>query len=86
MTLKKIDAGDLQVGMYPKQLRGNEIHLYGKICALADVFDALTSNRPYRKPMAPFDALTLMKKEMINHFQKDLYEKFVMLFVTSKKS
>ena len=67
---------------YPKQLRGNEIHLYGKICALADVYDALTSNRPYRKPMAPFDALTLMKKEMINHFQKDLYEKFVMLFIT----
>ena len=66
---------------YPKQLRGNEIHLYGKICALADVFDALTSNRPYRKPLAPFDALKLMKKEMINHFQKDLYEKFVIMLM-----
>lgn len=66
---------------YPKQLRGEEIHLYGKICALADVFDALTSNRPYRKKMAPFDALILMKKEMINHFQKDLYEKFVLMLL-----
>ena len=65
---------------YPKQLRGTEIHLYGKICALADVFDALTSNRPYRKGMTSFDALMLMKKEMINHFQKDLYEKFVLIF------
>lgn len=64
---------------YPKQLRGEEIHLYGKICALADVFDALTSNRPYRKKMDLFDALILMKKEMINHFQKDLYEKFVFM-------
>ncbi|MBA4422137.1 MAG: hypothetical protein C0390_03415 [Syntrophus sp. (in: bacteria)] len=62
---------------YPKQLRGDEIHLYGKICSMADVFDALTSNRPYRKKMDPFDALILMKKEMINHFQMDLYEKFV---------
>jgi HD-GYP domain-containing protein (c-di-GMP phosphodiesterase class II) len=66
---------------YPKQLRGEEIHLYGKICALADVFDALTSDRPYRKKMAPFDALILMKKEMINHFQKDLYEKFVTMLM-----
>lgn len=64
---------------YPKQLRGEEIHLYGRICALADVFDALTSNRPYRKKMGPFDALILMKREMINHFQKDLYEKFVFM-------
>jgi HD-GYP domain-containing protein (c-di-GMP phosphodiesterase class II) len=64
---------------YPKKLRGGEIHLYGKICALADVYDALTSNRPYREPLAPFDALTLMKKEMFNHFQKDLYEKFVLM-------
>lgn len=64
---------------YPKQLRGEEIHLYGRICALADVFDALTSNRPYREKMGPFDALILMKREMINHFQKDLYEKFVFM-------
>ena len=64
---------------YPKQLRGQEIHLYGKICAMADVFDALTSDRPYKKKMAPFEALTLMKKEMINHFQKDLFEKFVFM-------
>jgi HD-GYP domain-containing protein (c-di-GMP phosphodiesterase class II) len=62
---------------YPKKLRGNEIHFYGKICAIADVYDALTSNRPYREPLAPFDALILMKKEMLNHFQIDLYEKFV---------
>ena len=40
-----------------------------------------TSDRPYRKKMAPFDALILMKKEMINHFQKDLYEKFVFMLM-----
>jgi hypothetical protein len=34
---------------YPKGLAGNEIPLYGRIVALADVFDALTSCRPYKK-------------------------------------
>jgi HD-GYP domain-containing protein (c-di-GMP phosphodiesterase class II) len=65
---------------YPKGLRGRDIHIYGKICAIADVYDALTIDRPYRKKMTPFDALRLMRNEMINHFQKDLFEQFVMIF------
>lgn len=65
---------------YPKKLIGEEIHLYGKICSIADVFDALTSDRPYRKKMESFKALKLMKEEMIEHFQKDLFEQFVLLF------
>lgn len=66
---------------YPGKLRGKEIHLYGKICAIADVYDALTTDRPYRAKMRPFDALTLMKNEMIDHFQKELFEKFVRLLI-----
>jgi HD-GYP domain-containing protein (c-di-GMP phosphodiesterase class II) len=62
---------------YPKQLRGEAIHIYGKICSIADVYDALTSDRPYRQKMRPFDALQLMKNEMINHFHKELFEKFI---------
>jgi HD-GYP domain-containing protein (c-di-GMP phosphodiesterase class II) len=65
---------------YPKGLRGNEIHTYGKICAIADVYNALTTDRPYRKKMNPFDALKLMRDEMLHHFQKDLFEQFVLLF------
>jgi putative nucleotidyltransferase with HDIG domain len=64
---------------YPKGLRGDEIHLYGKICSLADVYDALTTDRPYRQKMRPYEALILMKNEMINHFQRDLFEKFVLM-------
>lgn len=64
---------------YPKGLRGQEIHLYGRICSLADVYDALTSDRPYRRRMSPFEALKVMKEEMIDHFQKDLFEKFVLM-------
>jgi len=65
---------------YPKGISGDQIHIYGKICSIADVYDALTSDRPYRQKMTPFDALSLMKDEMIDHFQKDLFEQFVFLF------
>jgi HD-GYP domain-containing protein (c-di-GMP phosphodiesterase class II) len=64
---------------YPKRLRGEEIHIYGRICSIADVYDALTSDRPYRQKTRPFDALQLMKNEMINHFHKDLFEKFILM-------
>jgi HD-GYP domain-containing protein (c-di-GMP phosphodiesterase class II) len=65
---------------YPKGLRGNDIHVYARICAIADVYDALTSDRPYRKKMAPFVALKLMREEMMHHFQRDLFEQFIRLF------
>ncbi|MCX7816637.1 MAG: HD-GYP domain-containing protein [Syntrophales bacterium] len=62
---------------YPRGLKGNEIHLYGRLCALVDVFDALTSDRPYRKGMSSFEALKLMRDEMLHHFQASLFEKMV---------
>jgi len=42
---------------YPNGLRGNEIPLWSRIIAVADVFDALTSDCPYRKPLQPAEAL-----------------------------
>ena len=65
---------------YPNGLEGGDIHLYGRICSIADVFDALTSERSYRQKLDPFAALKLMKEEMINHFHRDLFEQFVLLF------
>jgi HD-GYP domain-containing protein (c-di-GMP phosphodiesterase class II) len=65
---------------YPQKLKGEEIHLYGRICSLADVFDALTSDRPCRQKLPTFRALKLMREEMIDHFQKELFEQFVLLF------
>jgi HD-GYP domain-containing protein (c-di-GMP phosphodiesterase class II) len=65
---------------YPKGLRGDDIHVYARICAIADVYDAMTSDRPYRKKMAPFVALKLMREEMMHHFQRDFFEQFVRLF------
>ncbi|RDE24138.1 HD-GYP domain-containing protein [Motiliproteus coralliicola] len=64
---------------YPKQLHDREIHIYGKICCIADVYDALTAERSYKKALQPFEALKLMKAQMADHFNKELFERFVML-------
>lgn len=65
---------------YPRRLQGEEIHVYGRIGCIADVYDALTAERSYKPRLSPFEALRLMKEEMINHFRRDLFEKFVLLF------
>ena len=65
---------------YPQKLRGEEIHIYGRICSVADVFDALISKRPYKKKLESFEALKIMKEEMIAHFHKEIFDKFVLLF------
>lgn len=64
---------------YPNGLKGGDIHLYGRICCIADVYDALTAERSYKKRLTPFEALKIMREEMINHFHKDLFEEFVLL-------
>lgn len=45
---------------YPCGLSGDRIPLMAKICHIADVFDALTSERPYKKAKTPFEALKIM--------------------------
>lgn len=42
---------------YPNGLVGDAIHLFGRIISVADVYDALSSDRPYRKAMPPSDAI-----------------------------
>ena len=49
---------------YPHGLKGDEINLDTRIATVADVFDALTADRPYRKAMSVSDALALMQKEV----------------------
>ncbi len=66
---------------YPSGLRGEEIHIYGRICAIADIFDALTSTRPYKEKIPAFTALKMMRDEMVpHHIQKDLLDRFIPLF------
>ena len=48
---------------YPDGLCGDEIPLLARIVQVADIYDALTSNRPYRKALAPEDALAQLSEE-----------------------
>jgi HD-GYP domain-containing protein (c-di-GMP phosphodiesterase class II) len=50
---------------YPLGLKGDKIHQFAKIIAIADVFDAVNSDRAYKKSRSPFDALELIQKESL---------------------
>ncbi|UTR15860.1 HD-GYP domain-containing protein [Salipaludibacillus sp. LMS25] len=61
---------------YPRQLTANEIHLYAKIISIADVFDAVTSNRVYRKALLPHEGLELLFSGANIVFDQQLVELF----------
>jgi HD-GYP domain-containing protein (c-di-GMP phosphodiesterase class II) len=67
---------------YPKGLSGDKIHIYARICAIADVFDGLTSYRPYRKEHSSFDALRIMKHELFKDFDPIFFKSFIKMFST----
>lgn len=50
---------------YPLGLKGDKIHTFSKIIAITDVFDAINSDRVYKKSKAPFEALEIIRKESI---------------------
>lgn len=64
---------------YPLGLKGEDIPLFGRICALADVFDALTSERPYKKAFSNEKALAIMREEQERgmHFDPKIFTLFV---------
>ncbi len=54
-----------------------DIHPCARICAVADIFDALTSARPYKKAMRPFEAIDIIKKEAFTEFDHNLLSTFI---------
>ncbi len=62
---------------YPRGLRGEEIPLGGRILAVVDVFEALTSDRPYHKAMSKEEAIRILKDGMGSQFD----EKIVKIFL-----
>lgn len=62
---------------YPQGLRGDEIHLYGRITALADVFDALCSDRVYKKAWELDRVMDLLKTERGRHFDPVIVDLFI---------
>ena len=61
---------------YPNGISGEEIPLSARICAVADVYDALTSSRPYKQAWSHEDSAALIVKEAGKHFDPVLVEIF----------
>ena len=61
---------------YPQGLKGKQIHIYGRITALADVFDALGSSRVYKKAWDDDKIFKLLKEERGEHFDPKLIDIF----------
>lgn len=62
---------------YPLGLKGEDIHIFGRITAIADVFDALTSERVYKKAWSLEEVLKLFNEEKGKHFDPNLIDIFI---------
>jgi HD-GYP domain-containing protein (c-di-GMP phosphodiesterase class II) len=61
---------------YPRGIKGEEIPLAARIFAVADVFDALCSKRPYKEPMALDAAMAILDKDTGSHFDPAVMAEF----------
>jgi putative two-component system response regulator len=61
---------------YPGNLKGNDIPLAGRIVAIADVFDALMSERPYKEAYPLEKSLRILQEEKGTHFDPDVVDAF----------
>lgn len=62
---------------YPNKTQGEDIHIYGRITAIADVFDALSSHRVYKPAWEMEQILELFKEEREVHFDPELVDNFL---------
>ena len=65
---------------YPKGLKGDDIHIYGRLTAVADVFDALCSKRCYKEKWSYENTLDYMKSQSGLHFDPEIIDKFIECF------
>jgi len=62
---------------YPHGLRGTEIPLPTRIAALVDIFDALTTRRPYRRALRAYSALRIMRDDMTQELDSSLFKSLI---------
>ncbi len=62
---------------YPKGLKGNEIPLESRICAIADAYDAMVSARSYKTSMTKAHAIEELKRSAGTQFDSDLVDVFI---------
>ncbi|WP_216323378.1 diguanylate cyclase [Deinococcus aestuarii] len=71
---------------YPRGLRGSAIPVTGRIVAVADVFDALTSERPYKEAWAVEDALAEIRRLSGVHFDAEVVDRLLALVASNQTS
>jgi HD-GYP domain-containing protein (c-di-GMP phosphodiesterase class II) len=69
---------------YPAGLKEHEIHSFAKIATVADVFDALTTERSYKRAVASFPALRTMQIEMADSFDRAILRELILLLHKSQ--
>lgn len=62
---------------YPHGLKGDTISMFARMGAVCDVYDAITSNRPYKKGWAPADSIRKMAEWSKGHFDEIVFQAFV---------
>lgn len=62
---------------YPRSLMKEEIHKFAHIVAIADVYDALTSDAAYRRAMPVYEAIAIISKAAGSYFDPELIDKFI---------
>ena len=62
---------------YPNGLEGDDIPMAGRVAAVADVFDALTTQRPYKKAFPTDQSFGIIEEESGSHFDPDLVKAFL---------
>ena len=67
---------------YPRGLKEDEIPLSARLFAVADVYDALTSDRPYRKAWSKEAALDYIQSQVVKHFDPQVVEIFIKMIKT----
>ena len=62
---------------YPDGLKGDEINPFVRICAIAEIFDSMTTRRPYKEAAKSFNALSLMRDEIREEIDPIYFKAFV---------
>ena len=62
---------------YPSGLRGHEVPQYAQVVAIADIYESITTDKPYKKALPPSTALTRLHRRAGTHFDKQLVESFI---------
>lgn len=77
MTLIREHHEELNGTGYPNQLKGDEISKYGRIMAIIDAYDAMTSERPYKKSIFPIQAFKILLANSPDHYDEALVNEFI---------